>query len=90
VKSVKPRSRSGRRQSLDSLPIQALYQVSDLAHAIGVSHRRAQNLLKTAGVCLMRAGRYLYVPLIELEEKVPPLWESIKASESLRRALDDT
>jgi len=34
-------------------------------------------------------GRLLLVPLAELEEKVPALWESVRAAESLRRALDD-
>jgi hypothetical protein len=57
--------------------------------AMGVSHRRLQKLLETSEVRVMRAGRFLYVPLTELEEKVPPLWERIKAAESLRRALDD-
>jgi hypothetical protein len=89
MKTVKRRSRSARRSRFEGLPIQALYPLSDLARAMGVSHRRLQNLLKTAEVRVIRAGRFLYVPLTELEDKVPPLWDSIKAAETLRRALDD-
>ena len=89
MRTVKRGSRFAHRPRIESLPIQALYPVSELARAMGISHRQLQKLLKTAEVCLMRAGRFLYVPLTELEEKVPPLWESLKAAESLRRALDD-
>jgi hypothetical protein len=89
AKNVKRRSHCVRRPRIEGLPIQALYPVSELARVMGVSHRRLQKLLETSEVYVMRAGRFLYVPLTELEEKVPPLWESIKAAESLRRALDD-
>jgi hypothetical protein len=74
---------------MEGLRIQALYPVSELARVMGVSHRRLQKLLESSEVYVMRAGRFLYVPLTELEEKVPPLWDSIKAAESLRRALDE-
>jgi hypothetical protein len=89
VRTVKRRSHFVRRPRIEGLPIQALYPVSELARVMGVSHRRLQKLLKTSEVYVIRAGRFLYVPLTELEEKVPPLWYSIKAAESLRRALDD-
>jgi hypothetical protein len=74
---------------MESLPIQALYPMGELARAMGVSHRKLQKLLETEEVYVVRAGRFLYVPLTELEEKVPALWDSLKAAESLRRALDD-
>jgi len=89
VRTVKRRSHFVQRPRIEGLPVQALYPVSELARAMGVSHRRLQRLLEASEVYVMRAGRFLYVPLTELEEKVPPLWESIKAAESLRRALDD-
>jgi hypothetical protein len=90
VRTVKRRSRSTQRPRNESLPIQALYTVGQLARAMGATHRRMQRLLKIEDVVVYRVGRFLLVPLTELEEKVPPLWESIKASESFRRALDDT
>jgi hypothetical protein len=78
-----------RRPRVAALPIQALYPLSHLAVAMGVSHRRLQRLLKAEDVKVYRAGRLMLVPLSELEEKVPALWESARAAESLRRALDD-
>ena len=89
MRAGKRRTRSAQRPSIEALPIQALYPVSHLARAMGVTHRRLQKLLKSQEVQVFRVGRFLLVPLTELEEKVPPLWESIKAAESLRRALHD-
>jgi hypothetical protein len=63
--------------------------VAQLARAMAVPHRQLQRLLEAEGVQVFRAGRLLLVPLTELEEKVPALWESVRAAESLRRALDD-
>jgi hypothetical protein len=63
--------------------------VSHLARVMGVTHRQLQRLLKKEEVQVFRVGRSLLVPLTELEEKVPPIWESVKAAEMLRRALGD-
>jgi hypothetical protein len=89
MRTVKRRSHFSPRPEIGGLPIQALYPVSELARSIGVSHRRLQKLLKLEEVRVYRVGRFLFVPLTELEEKVPPIWESIKAGESMRRALDE-
>jgi hypothetical protein len=88
VRTVKRRSRFSPRPRID-LPIQALYPMSELARAIGLPHRQLQKLLQIEEVRVFRMGRFLFVPMTELEEKVPALWESIKAAESLRRALDE-
>jgi hypothetical protein len=45
-------------------------------------------VLKNEGAQVFRDGRFFLVPLTELEDKVPALWESVKAADSLRRALD--
>jgi hypothetical protein len=76
-------------KALAALRLHALYRVSELAKAVGVSHRRFQRLLRVQGVQLLRCGRFMYVPLSELEDKIPPLWDSIKAAEMLRSAIDD-
>jgi hypothetical protein len=89
MRTVKRRSHSSQRPPIEGLRLKALYPVSELARAIGVSHRRLQKLLQIEEVRVYRVGRFLFVPLTELEEKVPPLWESIKAGEAMRRALDD-
>ena len=70
------------------LPICALYPVAQLAHACGLSHKRMQSVLAASGVEIVRAGRCLYVPLSEVEEKVRPLWDGLRAAEMLRRGTD--
>lgn len=74
---------------LTTLRLQALYPVGVLARAVGMRHRRFQRLLRLQGVHVIRCGRFMFVPLSELEDKVRPVWEAIKAAETLRRALDD-
>jgi hypothetical protein len=86
MRTVKRRSRVARR--IESLPIQALYSVNQLARAMGVTHRRLQRLLKVEEVEVFRVGRFLLVPLTELEEKVPLLWANVKAVESLRSGFE--
>ena len=88
MRAGKRRGRPARPRS-KGLPIQAIYRVAQLARAMGVPHRQLQRLLEVEDVQVFRVGRLLLVPLAELEEKVPALWESVRAAESLRRALDD-
>ena len=88
MKAAPKRRRSSPPQPADELPLQALYRVSELARAASVSHRRLKRLLRIEGVRTFHVCRALFVPLTELEDKVPALWESIKAAETLRRALD--
>ena len=89
MRSVTRRARSPRRPRMQALPLRALYSLATLARAMGISCRRTKKLLEASEVHVLRAGRCVYVPLSELEERVPELWESIKAAESLRRALDE-
>jgi hypothetical protein len=88
VKATKRRNRSAHRPSARALPIQAVYYLTHLARAMGVSHRRLLRVLKNEGAQVYRDGRFFLVPLTELEDKVPALWESLKVADSLRRALD--
>jgi hypothetical protein len=73
-----------------ALPVRALYTVGELTKATAIPRRRLVRLLDDARVRYIRAGRLMYVPLSELEEKVQPLWEGIKAAEMLRHAVDDS
>jgi hypothetical protein len=72
------------------LRLQALYTVNALAEAAGVGRRRFHRLLRSVDVRFLRLGRLTFVTMTELETKVPELWESIQATETLRRALDDS
>ena len=53
-----------------------------------MSRWRMLRLLERSDVELVRVGRVLVVPLSELEAKVWPIWEGIKAAETLRHALE--
>jgi hypothetical protein len=66
----------GRRR-LEPLPLKALYTLSELEQAIGISRKRVLRLLRTCGVVLLAEGRSVYVPLPEIRRKVEPLWEAI-------------
>jgi hypothetical protein len=77
------------RQTLAPLPIKALYTMGELARASSIERRRLRRLLEREGVELLVSGRISYVPLSELEVKVRPLWESIKAAHMLRDFADE-
>ncbi len=62
------------------LPIKAAYSLTELSRASGIERRTLRGLLTRAGVELLGSGRILYVSLSELELKVRPLWEGIKAA----------
>ena len=72
-----------RRES--GLEVQAVYSVVALARAANVTPDLLRRLLRVNGVALLRVGRAIFVPLSEIEARIPPLWESIKAAEMLRR-----
>lgn len=78
------------RSALTHLPLRALYPLGQLARAVGLSDRRLQHLLEKAGVEVLRSGWAKYVPLSELEQKVRPLWESIKSAEMMRRTIEES
>lgn len=51
--------------------------------------RTLKGVLDRAGVRFFGTQKSLWVPLSELELKVPPLWESIRAAEMLRHLHDE-
>ena len=82
-------SRSVRTTDLPpSLPLRAFYSLASLTRATALDRRTLRTVLERAGVQQVRTGRSVWVPLSELELKVPALWESIKAAEMLRHLLE--
>ena len=73
-----------RTEPLTSLPLHAVYKLALLAKATSLDARTLKTILERAGVQFVRAERGVWVPLSELELKVPALWESVKAAEMLR------
>ncbi len=69
-----------------SLDVQALYTVQALASIGNVSTRLLRRVLRANGVTFVRGGRALFVPLAEIQRKIPPLWESLHLVAQLRLA----
>jgi hypothetical protein len=70
--------------AVSALEVKALYSVPALAHAAGVTRYLMLRLLRANQVQFVRAGRSLFVPLSEVEARIPVVWRSILAAEGLR------
>ncbi len=68
-----------------ALDVRALYSLAQLARVANVTRHTLRRLLRKNGVTLVRSGRSLFVPLAEIERRIPPLWESLRRLEELRR-----
>lgn len=75
-----------RRKRTPSIPIRAAYDVPELADAAGMTQQSLRRLLLANGVEFERAGRSRYITLVEIEKKVPALWDSIKTAVFLKHA----
>ena len=78
---MRPRSDNQRA----SLEVQALYSIAALARIGNVSTPLLLRVLRANGVTFVRARRALFVPLTEIQRKIPPLWESLCAAAQLRQ-----
>lgn len=74
----------------EGLPVRAFYKIAELARAVGMTRWRIEQMLEQAGVEFYVPGSVVLVPLHELETKVTPLWEGIKAAERLRQVARAT
>ena len=74
---------------LADLPLRAVYPLGALAKAASMDRRTLRRVLDRSGVRCFETDTSVWIPLSELELKVPALWESIKAAEMLRRLTDD-
>ena len=83
---MRAREDAGRTGPLE---VQSLYSIGALARAANVSPYLLRRLLRAKGVELLRAGRAQLVPLVELETKIPLLWQSIQAAEMLRQGIEE-
>ena len=73
-------------RQLVGLPIKAAYSLTELSHASDIERRTLKRLLVRSGVEFIGSGQILYVSLSELQRKVQPLWEGIKAAHAFRGA----
>jgi len=77
----------GTRKQRSSVPLQVqeLYSVARLARFANVTRHVLRRVLRSNGVVLLNGGRSLFVPLSEIQRKIPPLWESLCLAEEVRR-----
>lgn len=57
-----------------------LHSVAALARIANVSRFMLTRLLRANSVQFIVAGRARYVPLVEIRDRIPPLFESLRAS----------
>jgi hypothetical protein len=69
-----------------ALEVQALYSVAALARAANVGTELLRRVLRANGIVFVRGGRALLVPLSEIRDRIPLLWESLKAAEQARQS----
>ena len=79
------RARRGRRPEAPrgAIRLQPLYPLGELVLASGLTRGALCRLLAGVGIELVRAGRFVFVPLAELEDKLRTLVDSIKLVERL-------
>ena len=68
------------RNGMADLPLRAAYTIGELSRASSIERRRLLRILEQAGVSFLFVGKVRLVSLSELERKVQPLWEGIKAT----------
>jgi hypothetical protein len=75
-----------RRQAAERhLPLKAVYTVGTLARAGSMDRRVLVKILEDNEVRFVRSGRFWFVSITELERKLPPLWEGIKAVAEMKQ-----
>jgi hypothetical protein len=67
-----------------ALPVKALYTAQSLADFAGVGRPRFVRLLEAYGVTTLELDGVVWVPLIEIERRLEPLWESIVVAAQVR------
>jgi hypothetical protein len=64
--------------------LKALYTLAEISRMLGLHHQQVHRLLSSAGVEMTMSGRSVWVPLSELETKLPRVLESVVLVEALR------
>jgi hypothetical protein len=83
--------RGARRRAPDrELPLKAAYTVGTLARAGSMDRRVLWKILEENDVRFVRCGRCWFVSVTELERKIPPLWEGIKAVAEMKQFAWDS
>ena len=65
--------------------VKALYKIAELCRFTGMTRYRLRRLLEERGVKCISVGEAPYVPLSEIQERIPELWRSLCSAISARR-----
>jgi hypothetical protein len=65
------------RTQTELFALKPLYLIGELARLAHVSRHLMSQLLQSSRVTYVRVGRISFVPLSEIQEKVPSLWKSM-------------
>jgi hypothetical protein len=75
---------------IDSLPlpleVRAFYSIPALARAANVTTYTLRRLFVANHIRVIHSGRAVFVPLSEIQRKIPSLWGSLEVAEALRLA----
>ena len=61
----------------ENVALKLLYLIGELARLAHVSRYLMSQLLRSSRVTYVRIGRMCFVPLSEIQEKLPSLWKSM-------------
>jgi hypothetical protein len=70
--------------------MQLLYSTMELSAHMGLSRRRLVQLLRQNEVAVHRINRTVFVPLSEIERKLPMVWDGIVLAEAQEKANPTT
>ena len=73
----------------DKLELQAVYRAAAPAQFTNTNRYLMAQLLHQAGVLSLRVGSTVVIPVPQIKEKTPLLWESLQAVHRGRRAVEE-
>jgi hypothetical protein len=65
------------KSQTEHVALKPLYLIGELARLAHVSRHLMSQLLQSSRVTYVRIGRMWFVPLSEIQEKLPSLWKSM-------------
>lgn len=64
--------------------LKPIYNLRELSDILGMHHTRVKRLLVAAGIAFQYSGRACLIPIAEIEDKLPRVWDSIMISDQFR------
>lgn len=71
------------------LPVRPLYTSHALAAFMGIGRPRLRRLLEAYGVRTLEADGSVWIPLVEIERRLEPLWDSIVRSARMAGGIEE-